>query len=135
MDFVVVDTDVLSFCFKGDSRAELYRQHLEGHVLVVSFMTVAELRYWAMVRKWGVARRAKMERFLKRFVVHPFDDALCAAWAGVTHQAYRKGRLLPCADAWIAATAIVHDVPLITHNGHDFEYLAGLTVISEVDVQ
>jgi len=32
MDYVVVDTDVVSFLFKGDTRASLYRQHLEGKV-------------------------------------------------------------------------------------------------------
>lgn len=45
---VVVDTDVISFQFKGDSRASLYDPHLAGHILVVSFMSVAELDYWAV---------------------------------------------------------------------------------------
>lgn len=40
---VIVDTDVLSYVFKGDSRAELFRKHLAGHELAVSFQTVAEL--------------------------------------------------------------------------------------------
>jgi hypothetical protein len=40
---VVVDTDVVSYLFKGDSRAPRYRPHLVGHTPVLSFMTVAEL--------------------------------------------------------------------------------------------
>jgi predicted nucleic acid-binding protein len=35
------------------------------------------------------------------------------------------------ADAWIAATALLHDLPLITHNRWDFEDIRGLNVISE----
>ena len=37
---VIVDTDVVSFLFKGDTRAQLYRPHLQGKTLALSFMTV-----------------------------------------------------------------------------------------------
>jgi hypothetical protein len=30
---VVVDTDVVSFLFKQDTRADLYKPHLKGHAL------------------------------------------------------------------------------------------------------
>jgi predicted nucleic acid-binding protein len=40
---VVVDTDVVSFLFKSDSRAQLYLPLLRNRELVVSFMTEAEL--------------------------------------------------------------------------------------------
>ncbi len=40
MNLVVVDTDVVSFLLKGDTRARRYRQHLQGMVLALSFMTV-----------------------------------------------------------------------------------------------
>jgi tRNA(fMet)-specific endonuclease VapC len=46
----IVDTDVVSFLFKRDTRAELYRPHLSTRLLVVSFMTVAELDRWALSR-------------------------------------------------------------------------------------
>jgi hypothetical protein len=35
------------------------------------------------------------------------------------------------ADAWIAATALFHDIPLITHNRDDYLGIDGLTVLSE----
>jgi tRNA(fMet)-specific endonuclease VapC len=44
---VIVDTDVVSFLFKGDTRAQAYREHLRGKTLAISFMTVAELYQWA----------------------------------------------------------------------------------------
>ena len=50
---VILDTDVVSFLFKGDTRAEAYRIHLRGKTLALSFMTVAELYQWALVRNWG----------------------------------------------------------------------------------
>ena len=43
MDLAVVDTDIVSFRFKKDSRARLYRRHLIGRAPVIAFMTLAEL--------------------------------------------------------------------------------------------
>jgi tRNA(fMet)-specific endonuclease VapC len=61
MSSAVLDTDVVSFLFKRDSRADLYRPHLVGKQLVISFMTLAEIDRWALERNWGEARRARME--------------------------------------------------------------------------
>ncbi len=52
-DVVIVDTDGVSFLFKGDTRAQAYRRPLQGRALAVSFMIVAELYQWACVRNWG----------------------------------------------------------------------------------
>jgi tRNA(fMet)-specific endonuclease VapC len=40
---VVIDTDVVSFLFKNDTRARLYLPLLRKRELLVSFMTEAEL--------------------------------------------------------------------------------------------
>lgn len=54
-DRLVVDTDVVSFVFKGDTRAKLYAPHLSGRQLVVSFMTVAELYRWSEEKKFQIS--------------------------------------------------------------------------------
>ena len=61
MSTVIVDTDVVSFLMKGDTRAALYRPHLEGTIAAVSFMTVAELYQWAYIRNWGKRKVARLE--------------------------------------------------------------------------
>jgi len=63
---VLVDTDIVSMVFKGDSRAERYRRYLTGNILAVSFMTVAELHRWALSRNWGAPRRAEMKDLLNK---------------------------------------------------------------------
>ncbi len=131
MPDAVIDTDVVSFLFKRDRRGELYRSHLVGRRLVVSFMTVAELDAWALTRKWGDKNKARMREHLQNFVIHPFDRALCLKWAEATTAARANGQPIGCADAWIAATAMFHEVPLITHNRNDFSGVPELTVISE----
>ncbi len=39
----VVDTDPISYAFRGDTRSEPFERYLAHGVLAVSFMTVAEL--------------------------------------------------------------------------------------------
>jgi tRNA(fMet)-specific endonuclease VapC len=127
----VVDTDVVSLLFKNSIQASLYYPHLTGRLLVISFMTLAELDRWALERNWGRARIALMEAHLQQFAVHPSDRNLCRVWVQVIYSQRRQGRTIRTADAWIAATAILNDVPLISHNRRDFENVAGLSLISE----
>ena len=61
MDVVLLDTNIVSFLLKGDSRAVLYAPHLQGRRLAISFMTVAELFQWAFVRGWGDSRQQALE--------------------------------------------------------------------------
>ncbi len=131
MDGVVVDTDVVSCYFKNDTRAALYDGHLVGKVAMVSFQTVAELDRWALQHRWGKPRRAKMERHLRKFVVAYADRDLCRLWAEACDGCRRQGRAIQTGDAWVAATALLHDVPLVTHNRADYANVSGLTVVSE----
>ena len=43
MTTVLLDTNIVSYLFKGDSRAALYAPHLLGRELAIAMMTVAEL--------------------------------------------------------------------------------------------
>ena len=130
LNAVVVDTDVVSFLLKDDTRAQVYRSRLENKTLVLSFMTVAELYQWAYLRNWGEQRQARLEERLRAFVIAPYDDRLCRTWAMICVERQRLGQPISVQDAWIAATALRHDVPLVTHNRHDFTPITGLTIIS-----
>jgi hypothetical protein len=82
MNAVVLDTDVVSFAFKGDGRFRPYESEVAGKMLVVSFMTVAELRLLGHVRNWGKPRIEKLLGFLTaNFAVYPSTDELCEIWA------------------------------------------------------
>jgi predicted nucleic acid-binding protein len=127
----VVDTDVISYLFRRDTRADLYRPYLTGRVLAVSFMTIAELDRWALQRNWGLARQERLAAFLSQFTIMLVDRALCRIWAEVGDQARRNGRPIQAADAWIAATAIALGVPLVTNNRSDFAGIGSLRLLPE----
>lgn len=128
MDEAIVDTDVVSYLFKGDTRADRFRAVLQGKTIVVSFMTVAELDRWALVQNWGTPRRIALEKLIDSFLVVPSNRDLCRGWAEIMCDARRCGRVLPVADAWIAATALLFGVPLVTNNLGDFRGIAGLQI-------
>lgn len=128
---LVVDTDVLSFLYKRDTRARLYEPHLNDPPFIISFMSLAELRRWTLERSWGESRRHALQDYLTRYVVFHSDDAMCDRWAYAMTSARLHGRPIGPADAWIAATALVLDIPLVTHNGAHYVGIDGLRVISE----
>ena len=125
----LLDTNIVSYLFKGHSLAARYLSHLQGHIPAVSFMTVAELYEWAFHAGWGPRRIARLEMLLHGYFVIPSSPDLCRRWAEVRFQ--RRSQPIGVADAWIAATAMLNGIDLITHNPRDFAGLAGLTVITE----
>jgi tRNA(fMet)-specific endonuclease VapC len=129
--FVVVDTNVVSYVWHKNPLAGLYRNHLNGRVLAVSFITVGEMYFGAEKKHWGDKKRNELEAALHNYVVIPYDNGIAHCYARVMAERERKGRPISCADAWIAACALRHEVPLVTHNAKDFEEISGLLVVSE----
>ena len=130
MSPVVVDTDVVSFLFKNHPVGERYDTELTGRLPLISFMTVAEVERWAIQYRWGEHRLHWLHMYLGRFTVVPSSPDLCRKWAEVMVAAQSVGRRIECADAWIAATALLYDAPVLTHNRNDYLSVPGLSMIS-----
>jgi tRNA(fMet)-specific endonuclease VapC len=126
MPTVLLDIDVFSFLLKGDTRASAYAAHIQGHRLALSFMTVAELFQWAAVRTWGPRRLAQLEQTLIAYLIVPADIEMCRIWGRLRAERQAVGRPLSPQDAWIAATALRHTIPLVTHNVGDYQGIAAL---------
>ena len=126
----VIDTDVVSFLFKNDSRAQLYLPLMRNRDLVVSFMTEAELEQWILLAKWGADRVRRFRTFMTGFASVPSSRDLILRWAEVMVAARANGRRIEAADAWIAATALLYGAALITHNPKDYLGLPNLSVLS-----
>jgi tRNA(fMet)-specific endonuclease VapC len=116
----VLDTDVVSFLFKQDTRARLYIERLRDRQVLISFMTEAELEQWVLLSNWGTQRIEWLRLYLGRFVVVPSSGDLSKKWAEVMVAARRNGRRIETADAWVAATALLYDAVLLTHNTADY---------------
>jgi tRNA(fMet)-specific endonuclease VapC len=69
-------------------------------------------------------RRPAVDLMLKSFVVLPFDaEAMYTYRTILAGSGYSRRKV---SDRMVAATALVHDLTLITMNGRDFTDIAGL---------
>jgi tRNA(fMet)-specific endonuclease VapC len=128
---VIIDTDVVSFLLKKDTRAELYRPHIFGLPKMISFMMLAELRRWQLQHNWGARRIKAAKEFLDDFSVVYADEELCEIWAQIKSDAHKYGNPIDTIGAWVAAVALLFDIPLVTNNRRHFENVGNLKIISE----
>ena len=130
MSRIVVDTDVASYIFNWHSLAKQYAELLRGSELIISFMTIAELRTGAISARWGSRRSLLLEQFVQGFEHSYPDNELCTIYARIRSHERAAGRTLSPQDAWIAATALALDAPLATNNRRHFEHIPNLQLFS-----
>jgi tRNA(fMet)-specific endonuclease VapC len=137
MSTVLLDTSVVSLLHpkkKDNSIRALYEPHMQDAVLALSFQCVAELWQWAEDQNWGEKNREGMDAFIRRFLVFPYDYELSKVWARVSAQCKKEGRRLEAGDAWIIATSVHRQIPLLTHDGDMVGLkISDLNVISYVN--
>ena len=126
----LIDTNIVSFRMKSHPLADLYQPHIDGISLAVSFQTFAEMWAGAEMAGWGEKKRNKLTEVFDGMLILVGDEAVSRKYAEV--KAARKHRTIPVADAWIAATALAHNLELVTHNPSDFVDIPGLVIITEV---
>ncbi len=129
-DPVLIDTDVLSYIYNKHSLASDYRKVLQDHQGFIALQTVAEMQYGAFLRKWGNKRFQNLENYLDNYTTIEPIDTTAMYWAKLQAQVRSVGRHIAPGDAWIAATALEHDLVLVTHNVKDFEAVEGLQIQS-----
>lgn len=128
---IIIDTNIVSYMMRGGPEAKAYAPHLKGKLIAISFITVGELYSWAEKNNWGEKRRLQLETTLKNYVVIPYDHEIAKQYGKVLAERERLGRPISFNDAWIAACAIRHKTPFVTHNRKDFESISGLQIITE----
>jgi len=127
---IVLDTNIVSYLMRGGAEAEAYVPHVQGKLLAIAFITVGEMYFGAENRGWGENKRKALETTLRNFVVIPYDHEIARCYGRLMAERKRNGRPIAPNDAWIAACASRHAVPLVTHNAKDFTGITSLEVIT-----
>lgn len=89
---------------------------------MISFVTVAELRFGARLAEWGTRRLARLEHQLEQVAaIWPVEEStLIEAYVRLRTWCVKIGHGLGQkdheADRWIAATALWLDLPLVAHD-------------------
>jgi predicted nucleic acid-binding protein len=117
-----------------DSNILIYAAEPEGAFLsrwvedaAACFATVSRIEVLGFPR-WHLldeARCARLELLVRALPELPLDDQFATRAI-----ALRRQKKMSLADSIIAATALLHRLPLITRNEPDFIHLAGLEIIN-----
>jgi predicted nucleic acid-binding protein len=129
----LVDTNVLSeFSRRGapDQRVKSWLGTAVPGSLYVSVLTLAEIRRGIELLPPS-KRRDQLEQWLENDLLESFDDAnvlpitkaIGDRWAALSARAQGKGLQPSVIDGLVAATALEHDLTLVTRNVKDFEQL------------
>jgi tRNA(fMet)-specific endonuclease VapC len=125
----LIDTDILSFYFKGDSKVvDKFNDYLkEFDVINVSIITYYEIL--------GGLKFKKAERQIKEFeefvsnntIIHISEQS--AKLAGDIYADLRqKGITIGTSDILIAGIAIENELTLVTNNERHYESIEGLKI-------
>ena len=87
-----------------------------------------EMFYGSMKSSDPVRSLQIQEGFLSQFESLPFDDTACRHAAKIRADLSRSGNLIGAYDILIAATAVAHDLTLVTHNVSEFSRVIGLRI-------
>lgn len=99
----------------------------------ITFVKLAEMEQWMVLRSWGSTHRAGLERWLGGLPRLGYDDEVARIWGQLSPEGRRHGRTLPGNDAWNAACCLAERIPLATLNVKDCAELvdfAGLRLIT-----
>lgn len=132
----MIDTVAFSALFHQARRPEIAAPYIElvsDRSLLVSFVTVTELRFGALKGGWGDLRRRALERDLAALPVVQPDDQLMSICATLRYCCEHGGHPLRQkiheADRWIAATALRLKIPVVSAD-QVFRGVAGLAVLA-----
>lgn len=100
--------------------------------LAVDPIILGEVRFGILLLPRG-KRRTRLERWfddgIQRLLCLPWEAETGMRWAALLATLRASGQAMPIKDSLIAATALVHDLVVVTRNGADFRN-AGVYVVN-----
>jgi hypothetical protein len=129
----LLDTNVVSEWVKPqpDPGVVTWLAQVDEDRVFLSVITLAELRHGIQRMATG-KRRERLDRWLKDELPGRFEGRILSidanvadAWGRAMARAQAAGRPLGAMDAFIAATAEVHSLTLVSGNAPEFQALGG----------
>ncbi len=127
MNGFLLDTNVISELIKPQPDGNVLRwiAETDEELLFLSVLTIGEIRHGIEKLNPG-KRRGKLESWLAmdlrlRFPerILGIDEGIAQRWGALSATAAKKGRPVPVIDGLLAATALHHNLMLVTRDGGD----------------
>jgi tRNA(fMet)-specific endonuclease VapC len=113
----LLDADWTISYLNGRPDAIALVTRLASHGVALSAVTCGEV-FEGLLSEGAPRRRDEFELFIQRFAVIGVDGEIARRYAEVRADLRPRGQLIPDNDIWIAATALTHDLTLVTRDGH-----------------
>jgi tRNA(fMet)-specific endonuclease VapC len=126
MKIYLIDTDILLFFVQDDLQINSYIPILERNKVALSFMSVASMYRHISISSEESNDNEDINRFLSKFLIITADIEICRLWSNLMTQREATRNKITSHHAWISATAIRHNLPLVTNNISNFEDIPGL---------
>lgn len=127
MSGFLLDTSVVAELVKPvpDGNVRRWVDEADESILFLSVLTLGEIRKGIESLGPG-ARRGRLESWLQvdlrsrfRDRILPIDVAIADRWGAISAMTAAKGKPSPVVDGLLAATALHHNLTLVTRNGAD----------------
>ena len=113
---MILDTNALSAFVDGDAGVG---EILSGQArAAIPVIVLGEFRYGIAESRHRPAYEAWLESQLPHFDVLAVTDETAVAYAALRVALKRSGRPIPANDAWIAALALQHRLPVLSRDQH-----------------
>ena len=120
---MILDTNALSAFVDGDvGVGELLGQQPRAAIPVI---VLGEFRYGIAESRHRRTYEAWLDSELPHFDVLAVTDETAVTYAALRVALKRSGRPIPANDAWIAALALQHQLPVLSRDQH-FDAVAGV---------
>lgn len=108
----------------------LIKEHSVGGI-AVSIVTIGEVYEGAFGSARPKEHLASLRQFLEPFPVLPLTDPIMERFARLRSHLRRQRNLIPDFDLLFAATAVEHDLTLLTFNQRHFTRIPGLRLFQQ----
>jgi tRNA(fMet)-specific endonuclease VapC len=120
---VILDTNALSAFVDGDAGVgDVLRRQSRAAIPVV---VLGEFRYGVAESRHRAAYESWLDSQLPHFDILAATDETTIAYAALRVALKRSGHPIPANDAWIAALALQHRLPILSRD-HHFDVVPGL---------
>jgi tRNA(fMet)-specific endonuclease VapC len=123
----LVDTDICSAHLRNAGHVTTrFLEHTGS--LHISVLTLGELLSWTLRAKSPPKYQHSLLTFMADVILLDVDPAVAQKFGEIRARLLDQGMPVASIDLMIAATALVHELTMVTHNVQHFERIPGVVV-------
>ncbi len=122
----LLDTDWIIHLLAGNEDAEEKIEHLDPNDIGISLATVGEIYEGAYIYANPPAHIHTFRQFLSHFHLLNLNLPIMEKFAEIRSYLHRRGELISDFDMLLGATALHHELTVLTYNKRHFERIPDL---------